>query len=116
MKRWDLEEPLPNMRQLNVVYRHLRARLPDLGDITPVRAWAGHIDGTPDGLPIIESLSSPHGLVLATAFSGHGFALGPAVGSVVADLVVDGRTSVELNPMRLGRFSERTFGQPKSIL
>jgi glycine/D-amino acid oxidase-like deaminating enzyme len=53
---------------------------------------------------------APHrGLIVAAGFSGHGFKIAPAVGRLVADLVVDGRSSDPRIPetdFRLSRFAE----------
>ena len=49
------------------------------------------------------------GLVVAAGFSGHGFKISPAVGRLVADLVVDGRSADPRIPetdFRLSRFAE----------
>jgi glycine/D-amino acid oxidase-like deaminating enzyme len=52
------------------------------------------------------------GLWVAAGFSGHGFKIAPAVGQLVADLVVDGRSSdanVLESDFRLSRFAEGTL-------
>ncbi len=49
------------------------------------------------------------GLFVAAGFSGHGFKIAPAVGRLVADLVVDGRSGDPRIPetdFRLSRFAE----------
>ena len=49
------------------------------------------------------------GLVVAAGFSGHGFKIAPAVGRLVADLVVDGRSAdprIPESDFRLSRFAE----------
>jgi glycine/D-amino acid oxidase-like deaminating enzyme len=73
------------------------------------RSWGEPIEVTPDELPVIDMPNEPAGLVLATAFSGHGLALSPIVGQVVAELVVGGRSLVDLHQYRLGRFEERDW-------
>ena len=45
------------------------------------------------------------GLFHAFGFSGHGFMLGPAVGAVLSELVLDGRTDVPLEAFDIGRFA-----------
>ena len=49
------------------------------------------------------------GLVVAAGFSGHGFKIAPAVGRLVADIVVDGHSADPRIPetdFRLSRFAE----------
>ena len=64
------------------------------------RVWAGNIDYLPDAVPVIDRLDSPSGLVIATGFSGHGFALGPAGGLLAAELALGEVPSVELKAFR----------------
>ena len=46
------------------------------------------------------------GFYFATGFSGHGFAMGPGTGRVMAELIVDGSASVDISAMRYSRFEE----------
>ena len=48
---------------------------PALGELAVTRSWAGYIDATPDAIPVVGEVG-PTGLVLATGFTGHGFAMG----------------------------------------
>ena len=47
------------------------------------------------------------GLVLATGFCGHGFGIAPAIGHELADLIVDGKTSIDINALRYDRFKAK---------
>ena len=62
------------------------------------------LDLSPDGLPVIERVRRPDGLVLLTGLSGHGLALAPVLGRMLAELSLDGRTDHDLTPFRLARF------------
>jgi glycine/D-amino acid oxidase-like deaminating enzyme len=49
------------------------------------------------------------GLLVAAGFSGHGFKIAPAVGRLVADLVIDGYSRdsrIPASDFRLSRFAE----------
>ncbi|MGD8520849.1 MAG: hypothetical protein PVF56_06855, partial [Desulfobacterales bacterium] len=48
------------------------------------------------------------GLILAAGFSGHGFAIGPGVGSLLADYVNTGQMSEMLTPFSIARFTKPT--------
>ena len=61
---------------------------------------------TPDDLPILGSAEGIDGLFLATGFSGHGFAIAPAIGATVAELMLEGRTSLPIHGFRPSRFQE----------
>lgn len=52
------------------------------------RQWAGLEAFTPDGLPVIGPVPDVEGLLVAAGFSGHGFALSPVVGDVLARLAL----------------------------
>jgi sarcosine oxidase subunit beta len=72
-----------------------RALLPVVGQQQIARAWCGLEARSIDELPFIGSFSSIAGLTIACGFSGHGFALSPAVGRCVADHIL-GRPTPEL--------------------
>ena len=56
------------------------------------RGWAGLYAVTPDDNAIVEETAP--GFVTAAGFSGHGFQHAPATARLVADLVVDGDSSL----------------------
>jgi sarcosine oxidase subunit beta len=61
---------------------------------------------TPDHLPIIGPVDGIQGYLLAAGFSGHGFCLGPIVGKLLSELVVDGEPSISLDWLNLSRFMD----------
>ena len=52
---------------------------------------------------VSESETHP-GLFHGFGFNGHGFLLGPAVGAVLTELIVDGKTKTEIGGLGIGRF------------
>ena len=83
-------------------------RFPGFTDAAIGTSYAGCYDVTPDWNPVI-SRTGIDGLVVAAGFSGHGFKIAPAVGRLVADLVVDGRSAdprIPESDFRLSRFAE----------
>ncbi|MDQ6643544.1 MAG: FAD-binding oxidoreductase [Chloroflexota bacterium] len=76
--------------------------LPIVGQQQIVRAWCGLEALSFDDLPFIGPIKRLDGLTVAAGFSGHGFALAPAVGRVVAEQLVGGATS-ELDGLEAGR-------------
>lgn len=84
-------------------------RFPGLSDAVLASTYAGCYDVTPDYNPVISRIDGVPGLVIAAGFSGHGFKISPAVGRLVADLVVDGCSSdphVPETDFRFARFVE----------
>jgi glycine/D-amino acid oxidase-like deaminating enzyme len=113
---WDRgHEPEPNPVKVRRALAEIGRLFPAMGPLGVTSAWAGHIDATPDALPIIGE-AGPSGLVVATGFTGHGFAMGPIVGRLVAELVVDGKPSLDLRQFRLSRFAEGDIGKPRNVL
>jgi sarcosine oxidase subunit beta len=84
-------------------------RLPFLEDIGIVRAQAGLHDDTPDANAIIGKIPEIDGLYLACGFSGHGFMHSPAVGRVMAELVLGGETTIDVSSLTAERFEESVY-------
>ena len=62
---------------------------------------------TPDWNPIIGRLPGVEGAFCAAGFSGHGFKMSPAVGELMAEMVIDGGAQAfDIHPLRATRFAE----------
>jgi sarcosine oxidase subunit beta len=59
---------------------------------------------TPDGLPVVDHRCGPDGLTVVTGLCGHGLAIGPVLGEIAADLVLNGATRRPIDPFSLARF------------
>jgi sarcosine oxidase, subunit beta len=93
---------------LDLAVEKVGTRFPGLENPSIASTYAGCYDVTPDFNPVI-SATPVDGLVVAAGFSGHGFKISPSVGRLVADLVVDGRSSdprVPESDFRLSRFAD----------
>ena len=64
--------------------------------------WCGLEAESIDGLPFIGPIMGLDGLTVTLGFSGHGFALAPAVGRAVSEQLI-GRAVPELDGLRAGR-------------
>ena len=115
---WDRGlEPAPNRAKVRRSVFELRRVLPSLpANLAIARSWAGIIDATPDLVPVLGPVSEVRGLLLATGFSGHGFAMGPIAGRLMSELIVDGKTSLDISGFRLSRFAEGAIGKPRNVL
>jgi len=60
---------------------------------------------SPDGHFVIDRHPRQENVVFAAGFSGHGFKFAPLVGSVLADLALDGRTDEPIGFLRLSRLA-----------
>ena len=114
---WDRgREPQPNPVKVRRSLAELQRVLPALPPLGIARSWAGYIDAAPDLVPVLGEVPQLRGFVLATGFSGHGFAMGPIAGRLVAELVVDGKTSLDIHGFRFSRFAEGAVGKPRNVL
>lgn len=80
------------------------ALFPDASQLRIVRTWAGLEAKTADNMAIAGLSPSAPGLMHLFGFSGHGFQLVPALGIVAADLLLEGRSDLDvsgLTPQRL---------------
>jgi len=74
------------------------------GDSTPISEWCGLRPCLPDGLPAIGLAPGIPGLFVATGHAMMGLTLGPVTGQLVAECVLDGAPSADLQALRVGRF------------
>ena len=80
--------------------------LPKVSQQRIARTWCGLEAQSIDNIPFIGNIPGLDGLTLALGFSGHGFALAPAVGRTVADQL-NAKPAPELNdlsPTRIANF------------
>jgi len=78
---------------------------PPLGGDPVIRTWVGIEAFCKDELQILSLIPGIDGLILATGFSGHGFALGPGVGSLITGYLTTGKWPEMLTPFGISRFS-----------
>ncbi len=76
------------------------------GKARVVRAWAGIMGFTADGLPLIGRYDPAPGLTVAAGFNGGGFSWGPIVGKVIARMLSGEEPGFDLEPFRPARFEQ----------
>ena len=104
----EIGETGPSARPTSPLTRNLARRvaelLPKAAHLNVIRSWAGVIENTPDGRPIIDRMRDPENIVVAT-MSSVGFGLSPASGHAVRDLVAEGHcTFTGISKLALSRF------------
>lgn len=95
-------------RSSTPILRSLAKRLAELfpkaAHARVIRSWAGIIENTPDGRPVIDRLRTYDNVVAAT-MSSVGFGLSPASGHAIADLVLHKAcTFADISSLTLDRF------------
>jgi sarcosine oxidase subunit beta len=84
--------------------RRLAELFPKLPPVRVIRSWGGIVENTPDGRPVLERLSDPGNVVIAT-MSSVGFGLSPASGRALAQLATAGTCDfADLTHLKLDRF------------
>lgn len=100
----DPSDVVTNSMTLSASCRAIMGYIPALKDAKVVRSWCGWLDMAYDGVPFISPVEEAPGLILACGFTGHGFGTGPAVGLMLAQMVVGEETVVDISPLRYDRF------------
>lgn len=108
----DLKEPSSfstrvDRKFLEEVIEDAVRRAPILEEARLLRGWAGLYAVTPDNNPVIGPVFEGAGIYCAAGFSGHGFQQGPAVGRILSEILSNNKTSFDLSPFRLERFSTK---------
>ena len=102
----DMSTPeKPSTPLLRNLGRRLAELFPGAAHLRMIRSWAGIVENTPDGRPVVDRLPDPDNVIIAT-MSSVGFGLSPAVGKAIGELVQHGRCLfADLGSVRLDRFA-----------
>jgi sarcosine oxidase, subunit beta len=109
----DFEVPVDWSRLEETVEKAVE-RVPLLEGATISNAWAGLRPLTPDEHAMIGALPSPRGFYVAVGFCGHGFQHSAPAGHHLAELILDGRSSLDLSLFDPLRF-DRSGGGPAEM-
>lgn len=84
--------------------KFLKKFIPELAAFEDFEGHVCWYDNTPDEDFIMDRLPDAPNAFVAAGFSGHGFKFAPVVGKSMAELVVGGKSELNLHRFRLGRF------------
>jgi sarcosine oxidase, subunit beta len=97
----------PSYEEIAASSGEILKRFPAMEEGLAKKGWAGLYDVTPDSQPVIDQIPEVKGFYCAVGFSGHGFKIGPAVGRIMSELVLDGKCGgYDINVFRYARFRE----------
>ena len=86
-------------------WQALSRRVPSMEHAEFFKGYTGVYTTTPDRMPVIDKVNGIDGLYICTGFSGRGFKLAPAVGMVVAEMMLDRNVkSADISSMRMDGF------------
>ncbi len=80
---------------------------PQLKDVRIIRAWAGIECFMPDNIPVLSESQTYSNAYHAFGFSAHGFQLSPVIGKVMSELILDGKSSIPIEPFHISRFNNK---------
>jgi glycine/D-amino acid oxidase-like deaminating enzyme len=97
----------PSDESLGEIIERASHRVPKLENAEVMRGVTGVYDMTPDSRPLLGEVPEVDGLYVCAGFSGMGFKISPAIGIVMAELLMDGKASaVDISSFRPQRFAE----------
>jgi sarcosine oxidase subunit beta len=70
--------------------RRMVALYPRLAGLRVRRTWRGAYPMTPDGQPVVGYAREAENLLLAAGMCGQGFMIGPGLGKILAEIIVEG--------------------------
>lgn len=123
-RHWTLDETTP-FEQVRILdpaphepfnrkaVKNLQRVFPAFSSARITDDWAGLIDATPDGVPVIDQVEELPGLYVSSGFSGHGFGIGPGAGMLMAQIIAGETPVVDPAPFRLNRF--RSNGRKNGV-
>ncbi|MEV4647280.1 FAD-dependent oxidoreductase [Saccharopolyspora sp. NPDC049357] len=117
-RTYPLPSKTPDPALVEELAEAFAMRFPALADVSVDRAWGGWIAITSTWLPLAGKLGDD--ILYSIACNGHGLAQAPYVGSLMADLIVDGQRHEDLEvlwkktpnfprPMMMGPLGLRTI-------
>jgi 4-methylaminobutanoate oxidase (formaldehyde-forming) len=119
---YDAEPDLYDMRKLPVdfdmsrmkaardsiqVARLIKAagdRFPWIDERTPMTITTGIMTFTPDARPFCGKMPDIEGLYHCSGFSGHGIVQSPAIGLIMSELILDGKSSYDVSSIEADRY------------
>ena len=101
----DADFARPGRANIATLLANAARIMPALANAHVIRFWSGVEGNMPDHNPVVGPSGTTPGLFHAFGFSGAGFQIGPAVGEVLADLVVTGESSIPIDAFGIARFA-----------
>ncbi|OGC42118.1 hypothetical protein A2Y85_03970 [candidate division WOR-3 bacterium RBG_13_43_14] len=82
--------------------RRMARLIPKLEKVKIMRQWSGSYEMTPDGNPILDQ-TQIRGFWIVGGMCGHGFMLGPEIGWLAAEYILNGKPPYDINEFALNR-------------
>lgn len=86
--------------------------MPVFRGVSVIRAWAGAMGNTPDGLPCVGPHPTIRGLYMAAGYP-NGMSYAPVTARLLAELIVEGQSSIDLEALSPARFKGQVYRWPE---
>lgn len=105
-RQFDAEDTRVEQPILDRMLARAFEYLPALPNLSAIRVWTGHRAATPDKLPLIGPTPQNSHIWLATGHEGLGITTSLGTGRLLADLLLNRKTEIPLEPYLPARFDE----------
>lgn len=105
-----------NWEFLERMFAQAARRAPMLANAGVKTVWAGLYETTPDHQAILGPVDEVEGFWCASGFSGHGFMQAPAAGLLLTQLLLDGRSEVDISNFAYGRFARGGLVRERNVI
>jgi D-amino-acid dehydrogenase len=95
----------PDYRRADALWKIFKAVLPGLREPdAQTTRWMGRRPGTPDSLPVIGPSRTTSNVWYGFGHGHMGLTWGPSTGRLIAELMTDAKSNIDLSPFRADRF------------
>ena len=91
-------------------------RAPALAGAGLKTAWAGLYETTPDHQAILGPVREIEGFWCMAGFSGHGFMQAPPAALLLTQLLLDGKTEIDISPFGFERFARGGLVRERNVI
>ena len=105
-----------NWEFLEKMFEQAARRAPALAGAGIKTAWAGLYESTPDHQAILGPVPEVEGFWCAAGFSGHGFMQAPAAALLLAQLLLDHDSEVDISPFAFTRFAKGSLVHERNVI
>lgn len=103
----ETEKSLIDFSELKTMGQTVIDLFPFMKQVPIVRSWPGIIGRMPDNIPVVGPSKNAIDVYHAFGFSGHGFQLGPIIGQILSELILDRQSSIPIDSFLIDRFPEK---------
>jgi sarcosine oxidase, subunit beta len=101
---------------LEKMFEEAARRAPALATAGMKTAWAGLYETTPDHQAILGPIPEVEGFWCAAGYSGHGFMQAPAASMLLAQLLLDKKSEIDISSFSFERFAAGSLVRERNVI